>query len=639
MVEKEYLNFDLLLEGSEGAYTVRVLDSPAGQDKATCQALFEPQQLDSLLGRIAQFDETAVRELGQGLYEAIFASRLYSLLQRSLDEAERQGKGLRIRLRLSDAPELINLPWETLYDPSFQRYFARSVDTPVVRFLDLPDRERTLEVQPPLRVLVMISSPQDFPALDAEAEWGRLKQALLPLEQKGLLVVEQLHDATLPNLQQRLRQEDYHIFHFLGHGVTDPTRQSGVLVFETDSGQGKYVDSQQLSTLLFDEKSIRLVVLNACQGAQTWASNPFGGVAQGLVQQGIPAVVAMQFPVSDAAAIAFSSGLYSALADYLPVDAALGEARKAIYLDGHAVEWATPVLFLRSDRAAIFSASASSMAAAPALVVEEAPVISTAPSAEVAAIAATPAVADAAEKTPVAANSASLAILSKPDEFTLPGKWLIVLEGYWEFTVDMLPSESSEKAPELPSGGKYTASLYYKPDRNWVVEELEGKWTYDPVKKRLALNGKFVANNVRDSLTLVIYRGQDGFYNGKDRQGISYTLTRVTGEFQPVGKWLITYDLNGPTEVEVEFLAPAEGGSGKGEFTAVENYKKSKRWIASDVSGQWTYDPVKKRLALAGKYAGSGYRFSITPYIQGWEYNHFTGKDHDGMEFSLTRVG
>jgi hypothetical protein len=73
--------------------------------------LFQPDQLSDLLKRISMNDQAAAKELGQGLFDTVYDARLQSLLNRSLDEAERQAKGLRIRLRLSDTPELINLPW------------------------------------------------------------------------------------------------------------------------------------------------------------------------------------------------------------------------------------------------------------------------------------------------------------------------------------------------------------------------------------------------------------------------------------------------------------------------------------------------------------------------------------------------
>jgi hypothetical protein len=67
--------------------------------------------------------------------------------------------------------------------------------------------------------------------------------------------------------------------------------------------------------------------------------------------------VAMQFEISDEAAITFAGEFYSALAEGVPVDAAVAEARKAIYATND-VEWATPVLYMRSPNGVLFKLAA-----------------------------------------------------------------------------------------------------------------------------------------------------------------------------------------------------------------------------------------------------------------------------------------
>jgi hypothetical protein len=69
-----------------------------------------------------------------------------------------------------------------------------------------------------------------------------------------------------------------------------------------------------------------------------------------MVMAGIPAVVAMQFPISDRAAIAFARKFYPLLAHGDPVDAAVAEGRRAIRLaEARTMEWGTPVLFMRFE--------------------------------------------------------------------------------------------------------------------------------------------------------------------------------------------------------------------------------------------------------------------------------------------------
>jgi hypothetical protein len=91
------------------------------------------------------------------------------------------------------------------------------------------------------------------------------------------------------------------------------------------------------------------------RGARNSRQDPFAGVATSLIRQGIPAVVAMQFEITDEAAITFASEFYAAVADGYPVDAAVSEARKAIYAHPNDVEWGTPVLYSRAPDGVLFN--------------------------------------------------------------------------------------------------------------------------------------------------------------------------------------------------------------------------------------------------------------------------------------------
>ena len=363
-----YLDFDVLIErADQGAYRVRVVDAPAGPTPSSSFTLpFSQLELENFVLRIGRprrvvrrVDEpetAAIKTFGSQLYRALFHDDLEVNLLRSQSQATAMGMGLRLRLRLSDTPELAELPWEFLYDRSRNRFVCLSDRTPLVRFLEVPDPPRPLPVSPPLRVLVMISSPRDasFAELDVEQEWAKLQGVLSGLEQDGLVQLERLDTATLSALRQRLRRDDWHVLHFIGHGGFDTHAQDGVLVLEDQAGGSRLVTAQALGVPLHNHDPLRLVVLNACEGARSDPTDPFAGTAQTLIQQGIPAVVAMQFEITDPAAIAFTGELYAAVADGFPLDAALSQARQAIYTDVSEVEWATPVLYLRAPDGRIF---------------------------------------------------------------------------------------------------------------------------------------------------------------------------------------------------------------------------------------------------------------------------------------------
>ena len=376
-----YLDFDLSIEAIDaptGRYRARVT-SPQGEASAEFDLPFSPLELENYIlkmGRPRQGrrglnspEGRTAEEFGRKLYDAIFQgavrdclrSNLNAVNQRADEQAE---QGLRLRLRLTAAPALADWPWEFLYDSAFRRFFAHSATTPIVRYLDLPQRIQPLAVQPPLKILVMIASPTDYGQLDVEAEWRKVQDALANLTQRGLVTLTRLEKATLSALQRQLRREQYHIFHFIGHGGFDQGAQEGVLLLENENGQVRRVAGGTLGALLHDHRSLRLAVLNACEGARTAQSDPFAGVAQILVQQGIPAVIAMQFEITDQAAIIFAHEFYSALADRYPVDGALAEARKAILADGNDVEWGTPVLYLRAQDGEIFKIDPAARAVA-----------------------------------------------------------------------------------------------------------------------------------------------------------------------------------------------------------------------------------------------------------------------------------
>src|SRR5262249_36813833 len=154
----------------------------------------------------------AAKVLGGQLYSAIFIGALGNSLGRSIEAAARASQRLRIRLRLTSVPELANLPWEYLYDEQNDRFLTLSYKTSIVRYLDVPQPVTPLAVKPPLRVLVMASSPIGYDQLSVNKEWSNLQTALGKMP-RGLIEVERLGKATLSALQERLSSgAQYHIF-------------------------------------------------------------------------------------------------------------------------------------------------------------------------------------------------------------------------------------------------------------------------------------------------------------------------------------------------------------------------------------------------------------------------------------------
>jgi len=359
-----YLDFDLLIEEIQNEYRVRVLNSPAGQALATFTLPFQKLEIENFFLRIGRprrstrriesSEVDAIKDFGTRLFGAVFKDEIVQSFRGSLDEAYRRGAGLRLRLRLVDAPKLMDLPWEYLYNQTLNRFLSLSLESPIVRFLDLPEPIRPLRIPGPVRILFVVSAAKDYMELDVEQEWKKIHSALGPLIEKKLVEIDLLSHPTQTRLLRALRNTEYHILHFVGHGGFDAKSDEGVLILEDDAGKGFPVSGSRIGTMLHDERTLRLVVLNACEGARTSIVDPFSGVAQTIIQQGLPAVIAMQFEITDMAAIAFSQSFYTSLAEGYPVDAALTEARKEIFANGNDVEWGTPVLYLRAPDGKIF---------------------------------------------------------------------------------------------------------------------------------------------------------------------------------------------------------------------------------------------------------------------------------------------
>ena len=359
------LNFDLQIQRTETGFRSQVLNSPAGEASGSCGAIFTDVELENYLlklgrprrahsRRIDSPEYAVAKEVGARLFSLAFGDQVKDCFRRSLDLARQQGAGLRIRLRLKEAGELGKYPWEFLYDRNANRFIALSQATPIVRYLELAETVSPLKVNLPLRILAMISSPSDYPQLDGDREWAILQEALAPMVNDGKLLLERLENATLPSLHQCLQRAEYNILHFVGHGAFDERIDDGVLVLENREKRGRWTSGEELGVYLRDLDTLRLAVLNACEGARGSILDPFSGVAQSLVQQGLPAVVAMQFEITDEAAIIFSRGFYSAISDGYPIDAAMAQARKAIRAEDQGLEWGTPVLYLRSPDGMVF---------------------------------------------------------------------------------------------------------------------------------------------------------------------------------------------------------------------------------------------------------------------------------------------
>lgn len=376
-IDSDHEDFVLDFGAPEGGRrSIRVLESPAGQARGAFASPLTRGEVrhffDDLdtggralgLGPLAPSPRrpTSTR-IGGELFDATFHGEVRESFLRSLEHVRMRRRGLRLKIRTDPGdPDLVlvqSLPWELLYRADTRQFLARHRRTPVVRYLDLPEPADLAPVPRPLRILSVMAAPHGLPPLDLENERASIEKEWREHEAVEVDVVppDRHSRATLDALRHALLDKTYHVVHFMGHGDFDPATGKGVVFFEDDDGSADAVDGESLADALRDFDALRLVTVNACRGAEAGdeaGRRPFAGVATALLRGGVPAVVGMQAPISDRAAVAFSRELYHRLAAGDPVDAAVTEGRRAIGRPGRTDEWAKPVLFLRSRGARLW---------------------------------------------------------------------------------------------------------------------------------------------------------------------------------------------------------------------------------------------------------------------------------------------
>ncbi|MGM0386606.1 MAG: CHAT domain-containing protein, partial [Actinomycetota bacterium] len=291
---------------------------------------------------------------------------LWSAALARLDDDE----GLRLRV-WCDTYGLAELPWEYAHitppdlageRPGPEGFLVLNRRISLVRYEPREGTHTSLGTGVGvIRLVALLASPTDrrFAPLDLDAERRNISAAVSDLP--GVRA-EFVPDATADALLGALATPAQ-VFHFAGHGVFTGTpgarygSQEGesAVVLVDDDGGARLVPAAQLAMMLAG-RGVRLAVLTACDVGQRDAVNSWSGVVTALTRVGIPAVVGMQFPVRDAAAVAFSRAFYRSLAAGQSVDGAVVDGRLAVVARcGDASrDWGVPVLYLRPEDGVLF---------------------------------------------------------------------------------------------------------------------------------------------------------------------------------------------------------------------------------------------------------------------------------------------
>jgi len=368
-----YLDFSLEISDLDGQNYGVVVRSDAGEVREVTTFPFSEAELEKHLLKLENailrstdlhrsnqsgYDEAALG-FGRALFDFLLPGEARSLYHECLREATHRHRGVRLKLSVH-TPRLAALPWEFLYDPRKRDYLCLNPHTPLVRYTELPQTVPPLEIEMPLRILGMVADPLDMPMrLDIASEQRRVSEAVRSLEERGLVELVWMEGHTWRDLQRVMRSAtgSWHILHFIGHGGFDEVRNEGFIVLNNDDGTAHRLYASQLARLLARQRSsLRLVLLNACDGARAGVNDMLSSTAATLINSGIPAVLAMQYEITNDGAVEFANAFYEALADNLPVDAAVAEARNAINIsNARSLEWGVPVLHMRAADGRLFT--------------------------------------------------------------------------------------------------------------------------------------------------------------------------------------------------------------------------------------------------------------------------------------------
>ena len=263
------------------------------------------------------------------------------------------------------------LPVEVIYTPA-ANFYAAQIDTPISRALQArPDRP-TVKLTPPLRILVVAASPNGLPPANIAAERTAISGALADLVATGSVVLDFCDPPTRDQLVRSLRTA-YHVVHFVGHGGIariggDPTPKAFICLQDA-GGNLDPLEGDTLDIFLRNCPTANVVIITGCSTARLppvvngrpFAATAFDGIAQRLLGAGnvsrVSAVVAMQFDLEFAAAVAFSREFYTQLLKpEVTLDAAVTHARNAVIgaLTIGSPAWANPVLYWRCENGRAF---------------------------------------------------------------------------------------------------------------------------------------------------------------------------------------------------------------------------------------------------------------------------------------------
>jgi len=208
------------------------------------------------------------------------------------------------------------------------------------------------------RVLLVASdTTPPLPGADVEvAELHTTLQRLLAdIGVPTQLTVLHSDETTYDRLVKEL-ESGYHLIHYAGHGSYDAQmpEESSLLVWDQPrrAGNVKRLTVSEMAILL-QNRPTRLVYLSCCEGAATadegrLVEDDLLGLADGIIQAGVPAVISFRWPVSDHGAQRFALSFYESFFQQGSLGRAVLNARREVAAESRSDRtWLSPILIMQ----------------------------------------------------------------------------------------------------------------------------------------------------------------------------------------------------------------------------------------------------------------------------------------------------
>ena len=300
--------------------------------------------------------------LGKTLYNALFSGSIRDSWITAQTLAQSQRCVLRLRLALKHKP-LLSLPWEVVHPSDTEGFhpivtgtevaFSRYQPYKIIKNVHLLSSPAFYE---PLKILIVISAPNDQETLSLQKEVKHLQEELTQesFPEARDIVLTVLKNPGREELTQALEQGKYQVFHYAGHSNIGNSGGSIYLV-NRNTGLTENFSGDDLAGLLANN-GIQLAVFNSCHSADnniddTTEDGVDVNLAQALVKQGIPAVLAMAAQIPDQVALTFTRLVYRNINQGYAIDLSLSRARQGLIsaYGSNQLYWALPVLYLHSQ--------------------------------------------------------------------------------------------------------------------------------------------------------------------------------------------------------------------------------------------------------------------------------------------------